>query len=803
MFKNITLGALITACSVITVEAQQQTANVKGTIQNHFKEVLGNAHILVQELKLSVSADYQGKYLINALKPGKYTLSITAPGYKSEIHKIQVFNEDIALNIALSTLATDMEEVEVFGERQKAPEKLDMITRLPLKPSEQLQSISVISSKIIAEQGALSLTDATRNVTGITLFGSYGGVKESMSTRGYRGVPVLKNGVRMDSDFRTGSGFFDMQGVENIQVIKGSAAITQGIGNDLGAAGGVINVVTKTPKFYNGGEVGLRVGSWGQVRPTIDVQAVLDEKNKVAVRMNGAFERADSYRPHMGKESFYINPSLEWRPNNKTRFVAELDHYNNSSTPDRGTVNLGPDSVEALLDLPFEKFLGFENDQALTKNTSITFRGERTLSDNLSLRAAYFSSNYFNDNVGVGTLSTFKKDGVTNYNLRSRSLTRSTRSDINSGFQLDLVGKNLQTGKIKHTFQVGMDFRNNKLATTAYGAIAVDTIDVLGTISNQLPDSISAKNMVAQTPVTEASYTYGFTAQDYISVNKYLTLVAGVRYSMINGITGMGTGKNTADNIDPMFGFLVSPINNVNFFGSYTTTTSLRSANNIQLDRVTPVGASRSRQFEAGWKSEWLNNKLRFNFTYFNIDNTNLTYAEYDESGTATGYYGLAGNLKRTGIETEVAGSITQDLQVLVGYAYLNARYEQSPAYVEGSAPSNAPAHTANAWANYKFSEGAFKGFSVGVGCYYVGERPVNEYTQKVVIHNTTPGVKPFDMPSYTTLNVQLGYTYKNITTRVFLNNLTDAIGYNSYYRGGYINRIDPRNIAVGLNYRF
>lgn len=66
-----------------------------------------------------------------------------------------------------------------------------------------------------------------------------------MSIRGYRGVPVLKNGVLLDSDFRTAGMMTDMQGVESIQVIKGSAAVTQGIGDGLGAAGGVINVVTK------------------------------------------------------------------------------------------------------------------------------------------------------------------------------------------------------------------------------------------------------------------------------------------------------------------------------------------------------------------------------------------------------------------------------------------------------------------------------------------------------------------------------------------------------------------------------
>lgn len=425
----------------------------------------------------------------------------------------------------------------------------------------------------------------------------------------------------------------------------------------------------------------------------------------------------------------------------------------------------------------------------------------REVSKNLNLRAVYFKSTYLNDQVGVGTLSMLR--GSDAYNLRSRSLTRAQRDDRNSGFQLDLIGKNIYTGGIKHTFQAGMDFRQNRLSTTAYNSIGVDTIDVLGNIPNVLPDNISAATLTAQSPVQESSYSYGFMAQDYIDVTPYLTLVAGARYSFINGISATGTGKNTADNVDPMLGIMVRPWHNVNLFGSYTTTTSLRSANNIQLDRITPVGPSRSRQFEAGVKSDWLDNKLRFNFTYFNILNSNLTYTDYDSSGTATGYYGLAGDLKRTGIETELTGRILDNLQVLLGYAYLDARYQNSPAYVDGSAPSNAPKHTANAWIQYRVKEGVLRNLTLGAGVYYVGDRPVNEYTQKVVIHNTTPGVKPFDMPAYTTINAQLGYTYEKITARVLFNNITDAIGYNSYYRGGFINRIDPRNFALALSYRF
>ena len=48
-----------------------------------------------------------------------------------------------------------------------------------------------------------------------------------------------------------------------------------------------------------------------------------------------------------------------------------------------------------------------------------------------------------------------------------------------------------------------------------------------------------------------------------------------------------------------------------------------------------------------------------------------------------------------------------------------------------------------------------------------------------------------------------MAYTYGKVTARVFFNNIFDEIGYNSYYRGGYINQIDPRNFAGVVTYSF
>lgn len=783
---------------------------LRGSVYDENGEPLPSATIVIEGTNFSTLTNDKGEFRFRSLPNGTFKLSASFVGYTTAKQEISV-NENSLQTVRFNLkISNTLNEVEVFGERHKQPEKLETITRMPLRPSEQIQTISIISDKVIAEQGALTITDAVRNVPGVTLFGSYGGVKESMSARGFRGIPVLKNGVRMDSQFQTASGITDMQGVESIQMIKGSAAVTQGVITDLGNAGGVINVVTKTPKFVNAGEAGIRIGSWGQIRPTFDVQSVLDKNRTVAFRLNGAYEHADSYRKYVKSNRAYINPSLEWRPDDKTTVNLELDYLNEDRTPVTSTVNLADIGTDALYEMPYDKFLGFKGmDNVNTKTLSYSARINRMITDKFSVRAAYFNSSYNTDNTstGLGTVKESKaKDAPIDYDFRQRTISRSLRDDKNTTFQLDFIGRDVYTGRIKHTFQLGFDYRMADASTTSLGSLLVDTINVLKPVNNTPPDANTIKKSTlgkAEAPVRSKYSTYGLMAQEVMTINDYLKFILGLRYSSISNLSATA-GTEIRDAWDPMVGVMVTPIKNVNLFASYTTSTSLRSAGNILTDGITEAGPSTTKQFETGFKSDWLGDRLRFNFTYFDIITENLTNNEYFEgTNTTTGLVYKAGDLKRKGIEVELNGRILSNLQVMLGYAYLDAKYENSPSYVNGSAPMNAPKHTANAWAYYTLDRSLLKGLSIGLGTYYVGKRPVNEYSLAPDGHGNIGGTKPFDMPAYTTVNVQLGYTRGPVTARVFFNNIFDELGYNSYFRGGYINQIDPRNFAGSLSVKF
>lgn len=705
------------------------------------------------------------------------------------------------------TLKTTLDEIEVFGEKNRQQKGLEAITRMPLKPSDQIQSISIISNKVIEAQGALTITDAVRNIPGVTLFGNYGGVKESMSTRGFRGVPVLKNGVRMDSQFQSAAGVSDMQGVESIQMIKGSAAITQGVISDLGNAGGVINIVTKTPNFTEQGKIGIRTGSWGQFRPTFDYQTPITEEGNVAIRVNGAYERADSYRKLIHSNRVYFNPSLAWKASDKTTVVIEGDYLNDNRTPHSSAVNLSASQGEnALYVLPNNKFLGFDIDNNNSKLSSIMARVDHQLNEKFKLRGSFAKSSYQVDNISTATAALRNS---TEYNIRNRTLSRSLRDDKNSTFQFDVIGQDLKTGAIKHTAQMGFDYRVADATTTGFtvmqGTTANAVIDKIN-IFEDYTNTIGADKKVSfvkNDPVNNYYSTFGILAQDVVEFNKYIKGTFGLRYSEITTKDQEGTSAYTRSAWNPMVGVMVSPIKQLNLFGSYTNSTNLRNAAQTMRDG-SEVGASKTEQFETGIKSDWINNRLRFNLTYFYIYTSNLANTEYiDGTNTATGYVFKAGDLKRTGLEVELNGRVLENLTVMLGYAYLDARYENSPSYVNGSAPMNAPDHTANAWVQYDFRDKIFNGLSLSFGAYYVGDRPVNEYSLTPDGHGNMGGVEPFNMPSYTTLNAQVGYKYKKVEARVYLNNLGNSVGLNSYFRGGYINQTDPRNFSVALNYNF
>ncbi|MCF1191179.1 TonB-dependent receptor [Mangrovimonas sp. AS39] len=786
---------LILLAFVITQFSFAQ-ASLQGIITETNQEPIPNAYVTLQGTSIGTMTNDEGEFLIKDIPFGRYEVRVSNMGFGTQSQTIDFSETKVyTLNVSLE-FNNDLNAVEVFGRRLKNPDKIEALTRLPLEPYKQIQSISVIGEKLIENQGGLSISEVTKNVPGVYTFATYGNKRESMSSRGFRGIPILKNGVRVHSDFRGVGILTDMQGVDNIQVLKGSASVTQGVATDLGSPGGVINIVTKTPKYEFGGQASMRVGSFGQVRPTFDVYGPMDSNNKVAYRINGALERANSYRDGISSERFYINPSFQWKVDDKSRFTVEMDYFDDSRTPDVGTINLAENDTNAIYDLPYDQFLGFANDRSITQNSTYSIRFDRELSDQLTLKAAFYKSHLQLDDKGASLGSAIEQDGETIYNLKRRGYSVSNRTDDNSVLQFDLIGQDIYTGKVKHTLQIGFDYRTTKYSTSSQSVSTVDTIDVFGSVSNKLPNlSLGDARLGGG-----KTRSLGFVAQDVVSWTDWFQTFVGLRYSTTETI---GEVENTmSDAFNPLGGIVVSPTKNINIFASYTNSSYPRTAARLG-ENGEELGNERYDQLEAGVKTTWLEDRLRFNLTLFRINNKDINLPVYDDTWSTILYYQKGGNDQRQGIEVELTGRVLENLEVIAGYSYIDAQYKEHTAFVSGSAPLNTPKHTANLYGNYQF-RGALEGFSIGAGAYYTGERPINDWSSGAVTHEgIVPGQKPFNVDAYTLVNLQAGYRINNHwNVRLLFNNVFNEIGYNAY-RTSFINQTDPRNFSGVLTYQF
>ena len=193
-----------------------------------------------------------------------------------------------------------LKEVNVASYPQKNPLK---IGKAGIKSMDLPQATAIISSAVLTNQQTNSLTDILKNTNGVYIMGTTGGYQEEIASRGFplSSSNTFKNGIRYFNGMS-----IETSGLEKVELLKGSAALL--FGNV--AAGGILNLVTKKPKNELGGEIGFRYGSFNTIKPTFDIYNSIGNNKNMSFRINGSFEKGDSFRDFVHSERSYINPSF-------------------------------------------------------------------------------------------------------------------------------------------------------------------------------------------------------------------------------------------------------------------------------------------------------------------------------------------------------------------------------------------------------------------------------------------------------------------------------------------------------------
>ncbi|WBV61752.1 TonB-dependent siderophore receptor [Chryseobacterium camelliae] len=685
---------------------------------------------------------------------------------------------------------------------------------------ETPQPIAIVTHEIIEQQQAKQLSDVLQNVNGMYVTSSRGNSQDSFGGRGFilGNDNIFKNGARVNSGV-----FPEVSGLERVEVLKGANAMLYG----NTAAGGVINMITKKPKFNFGGSIGMNAGSWNSYKPTVDIYGPLSKN--IAFRINGAYEYAESFRDVVQSEKHYFNPSFLFNLSEKSQLIVEADYLKNNFTPDFGIGSIENKDKSYIMNdlLPRNAFLGadwqYQNVEQVS--TNITFNHQ--ISNNWTLNAVASYQNYTKDYFSTERVQ-WTYETASNRLRWDRPLNKTFNEQNYTSLQVNVNGE-FNTGKINHKVLIGTDgdygiqnnytynnptkYGTNGAVTNGFAYVYLD--DPSTWASGEMPKNISLKDRTSI-----PSQRFGAYIQDFVSLTKQFKVLAGLRWSYIETMTNKkNTFANTEGDVDvkntsisdmafsPKVGIIYMPNENFSAFATYTNSFVANVGKERNGEALMPTNID---QYEVGAKKNFWNNALAINLTVYQILYRNYYQNALDANGNPVDPTGLtkdfAGKMRSRGAELDITGNPTENLSIIGGISYNNSVYLDTPeafGYVENQRLVRTPATTANASVFYKFTK-YVPGLKIGAGVYYIGDRLAGWNDTKTGSNSLAArnGVsRSFELKDYTTVSLSAGYEWKKFSIQGKVGNLFDVVNYN-VHENYSVNPITPRNFYFTLTYK-
>lgn len=694
---------------------------------------------------------------------------------------------------------------------------------------ENPQPISIVTHEIIEQQQAKQLSDVLQNVNGLYITSSRGNSQDSFGGRGFilGNDNIFKNGTRVNSGV-----FPEVSGLERVEVLKGANAMLYG----NTAAGGIVNMITKKPRFNFGGSIGLNGGSWNSYKPTVDFYGPLSDK--IAFRLNGAYEYADSFRDVVTSSKYYFNPSFLVNLGEKSQLIVEADYLKNDFTPDFGLGSITNKDLSYSLNDSVGRNVFFGTDwqyqNVQQASTNITFNHQ--FNTNWTFNAVASYQNYTKDYFSAERIQwEFATPTATRLSWKRPFNKTYNEQNFGSG-QININGE-INTGKINHKLLFGADADYNQADSYAY---------TLGSTNNvlYLDDPSTWGNVAMPTSTLNNrnrinTRRIGVYAQDFISLTKEIKVIAGLRWSYIENMATINTNfitnvKSITNNsatsdqaLSPKLGIVYMANDNLSVFATYTnsfvpnageTSSQLGALNttgtpaevlartqNLSKEGIKPTTVD---QYEIGVKKNLWNNTLAVNLSVYQIENNN-TYQSYWYQNTAgaivtpdSNLKEYAGKVRSRGVELDITGNPTANLSIIGGVSYNNSVYFDTPenGYVEKQRLVRTPETTANASVFYKFTNHV-KGLKIGAGAYYMGNRLGGWNDSKSTDISRNGVSRAFAIKDYVTVNASVGYEWDKFSIQGKVGNLFDTENYN-VHENYSVNPITPRNYYVTVTYK-
>lgn len=648
------------------------------------------------------------------------------------------------------------------------------LTNMPMLDIPQV--VNTVSDKVLADQHATTLDEALYNVSNVVQTNTLGGTQDAFVRRGFganRDGSIMTNGLRtvLPRSFNAAT--------ERVEVLKGPASTLYGILDP----GGLINVVTKRPEKTFGGSISATSSSFGGGTGQVDVTGPI-EGTRLAYRLTGEYQDEDYWRNFGNERSTFIAPSLTWFGDDAT--VTVLYSHRDYKTPfDRGTI----------FDLNTKKAVDVDRKTRFDEPFNVT-DGQ---SDLAQLNAEYrlnsqwtakFDYSYSQDKYSDNQARVMAYDSKTGTLTRRVDATQGSTQRMHST-RADLQG-NVDIAGFYNEILTGVSYENyDLLRTDMMRCKNVKGFNIYNPVYGKLDECTTVS--AADSDQTLKQESYSAYAQDALYLTDKWIAVAGLRYQYYTQYAGKGRPFNVnTDSRDeqwtPKLGLVYKLTPAVSLFANYSQTFMPQSSIASYIGDLPP---ETSNAYEVGAKFD-LFDGITANIALFDIHKRNVLYTESIGGETIAK---TAGRVRSQGVEVDLAGSLTENTNIIASYGYTDAKVLEDPDYAGKPLP-NVPRHTGSLFLTYDIHN-AFAGntLTLGGGGHGVSRR------------SATNGADYY-LPGYFVADAFAAYKMKlqyPVTLQVNVKNLFDKTYYTSSIATNNLgNQIgDPREVQFTVKMEF
>lgn len=669
-------------------------------------------------------------------------------------------------------------DITVMGNRAVTATKTDT------KLTETPQSISAITGEQIAARGAIGLQEALRYTPGLRT--EPNGVDnrwDYVTARG--GFPAAQFVDGMKRADISAAPRTDVYTFERVEVLRGPSSVLYG----QGAAGGIINTISKRPEFKTAGEMAVQYGTFDRNQAQVDVTGALDANGTLAARFVGVVRDSGNQVDFGRDDRIALAPSIRFQPDENTD-ITLLGLYQR----DKAAAISAYVPVVASVNAPAGRrlsrsaFLGEPgHDYYDTKEKSATLLVTHRFSDAIRYSGAVRYSRYKSDNgtVNLSVWSGLENPFIDAANTQIERTVFDFRSRVNMLTTDHNLTFDFATGPFEHKVLVGIDYLRSS-ARTDYAFGAAGPIDIYAPV-------YTGVEMGAFDPQPrQVASQLGIYVQDQIRYADRVTLVLGARRDRARTVNeGVDRQVDTVTTFRAgLIGDLGSGIAPyVSYSESFQPTLGL----NVYGEAYLP---QRGTQYEVGVKWQPTPTILA-SIAAFDVKGTNRLQTDPTNVNNQI----QQGEVKSKGIEVEAAWTVARDFTLSASYAYVDAEISKATDPLEVGAPIPTVAkHSAGIWGEKSLDLGGDTGLRLGGGVRYVG--PTNE----LAVYQDDAGGSVVDTqrtPGYTLVDALLALDWKQWSLAVNATNLFDKTYYSSCSVRSACGTGYARTVIGTLGYRF